>query len=127
MDQLVDGSDGSLYGVTEGDDAFFRLTKSGQYNVLYRVTNGNTEGLCACAMMQASDGIFYGTAVGGGPSGGGLYFALDAGLPKPAPKAQHFEPQSGAAGTLVRIWGYNLLSGSVEFNGIPATKAPTKA
>jgi uncharacterized repeat protein (TIGR03803 family) len=125
VDQLIEGSDGKLYGVTE-NNTFFSLTKSGQYEVIYRVTNGNTQGLCACAMMQASDGIFYGTASAGGPRGTGLIFALDAGLPKPAPRAQHFEPQSGAAGTLVLIWGYNLLNASVEFNGAPAAKIANK-
>jgi uncharacterized repeat protein (TIGR03803 family) len=125
VDQLIEGSDGKLYGVTE-NNTFFSLTKSGQYEVIYRVTNGNTQGLCACAMMQASDGIFYGTASAGGPRGTGLIFALDAGLPKPAPRAQHFEPQSGAAGTLVLIWGYNLLNASVEFNGVPAAKVSNK-
>lgn len=32
-----------------------------------------------------------------------------------------FSPQSGAPGTRVRIWGQNLLSASVAFNGVPAT------
>jgi uncharacterized repeat protein (TIGR03803 family) len=125
VDQLTEGSDGKLYGVTE-NNTFFSLTTAGQYEVIYHVTNGNVQGLCACQMTQASDGIFYGTASAGGPRGTGLFFALDAGLPKPAPRSQHFEPQSGAAGTLVRIWGYNLLSASVEFNGVPASKVSNK-
>jgi hypothetical protein len=48
-------------------------------------------------------------------------FALDVGLPKPAPRAQHFSPASAAAGTRVLLWGSNLLSPSVQFNGIAAT------
>ena len=49
-----------------------------------------------------------------------MYFALNAGLPKPAPWARQFHPKSGAVGTPVRIWGSDLLSAAVEFNGITA-------
>jgi hypothetical protein len=115
--QLIEGSDGKLYGVTGGNE-FFSLTTSGQYASVYH----GGEGLCGpCLMVQGSDGIFYGTASGGGPIGYGLIFALDAGLPKPAPRVQHFQPQSGAVGTRVIIWGYNLLSAAVAFNGVAAT------
>jgi hypothetical protein len=36
------------------------------------------------------------------------------------PWTQHFTPASGAPGTRVRIWGHNLLSADVRFNGVPA-------
>ena len=62
-----------------------------------------------------------GSAVAGGIYGGGVYFALDAGQPKPAPRPQRFNPQSGAVGAKVLIWGSNLLSASVRFNGTAAT------
>ena len=71
--------------------------------------------------MQGSDGIIYGIAHAGGSTGSGAVFALDLGLAKPAPSAQKFLPESGAVGTNVRIWGSNLLSATVQFNGTPAT------
>jgi hypothetical protein len=42
------------------------------------------------------------------------------GLPKPAPQARSFSPASGAAGAKVRLWGYNLLEASVQFDGVAA-------
>jgi uncharacterized repeat protein (TIGR03803 family) len=119
IDALLEGSDGKLYGVTEGQ-TFFSLTTSGQYKLAYQEKNGH-EGVCPCSMIQGSDGIFYGTAAGGGLTGAGEVFALDLGLPRPAPKAQHFVPESGVVGTKIRIWGYNLLSASVQFNGVAST------
>jgi uncharacterized repeat protein (TIGR03803 family) len=121
VNSLIEGSDGKLYGATQGNSVLFSLTKSGTYTVEFRTANGTTEGLCTCTLTQGSDGIIYGTALGGGPGGFGLIFALDAGLPIPKPQAREFHPQSGAVGTKVRIWGYNLLKASVDFNGVPGT------
>lgn len=124
---LIEGSDGNLYGATLGQipsggySQLFRVTTSGQYTLLFAMKNITADGACQCIILQGSDGVIYGTAISGGPSNGGEVFALDAGLPKPAPRAQHFHPQSGPVGTQVRIWGYNLLSASVQFNGVPAT------
>jgi hypothetical protein len=124
---LIEGSDGNLYGATLGNgfaggySQLFRVAKSGQYTLLYAMKNLTADGGCSCSLVQGSDGIIYGSASGGGLTGAGLYFALDTGLPKPAPRAQHFHPQSGAVGSQVRIWGYNLLSAAVQFNGVPAT------
>lgn len=111
---LIEGSDGTLYGATVGEyqGMLFRLTTSGQYTLLY--TMGGSAGNCPCELLQGSDGEIYGTT-------GSTIFALNAGLPKPAPRALSFTPSSGAAGTQVRIWGYNLLSAAVQFNGVAAT------
>ena len=124
---MIEGSDGNLYGATLGAitnggySQLFRISKSGQFAIVYDMSNLAVDGACGCSLVQGSDGIIYGTAVGGGKYNGGLYFALDAGLPKPAPRAQSFNPRSGAVGTRVLIWGTNLLSASVEFNGVAAT------
>lgn len=118
---LIEGSDGNLYGATWAPTGFsllFEVTPAGQYTPLYTMTSV----ACQCQLTQGSDGNIYGTAQVGGPVGGGAVFALDVGLPKPAPRAQHFSPQSGAPGTSVRIWGYNLLSATVAFNGIAAAE-----
>jgi uncharacterized repeat protein (TIGR03803 family) len=117
---LIEGSDGNLYGATDGG-LLFRVSASGQYDLLYTMAHLAVDGGCQCQLAQGSDGTIYGTASAGGIVGGGVVFALDAGLPKPAPRTPYFSPASGAVGAQVRIWGYNLLSASVEFNGVAAT------
>lgn len=118
-------SDGNFYGVTRGATGpasygeIFQITQSGQYTGLHLMKGD--DGVCPCWLMQGSDGVLYGTAVTGGKSGIGTVFALDAGLPKPAPRALSFTPQSAAVGQQVRIWGYHLFSAAVRFNGIPAS------
>lgn len=125
--KTLQGSDGNFYGVTKGSAGptsygeIFQLTKTGQYTALYQ-TNSKS-GFCPCWIMQGSDGQLWGTTDAGGAGGGGTIFALDAGLPKPAPRALSFSPSVGNAGTTkVRIWGYNLLAASVQFNGVAATE-----
>ena len=124
---LIEGSDGNLYGATlgavrqEGYSQLFRIGKSGQYAVVYDMKGVRRDGACQCSLAEGSDGIIYGTAAGGGIYGGGLYFALDAGQPKPAPRPLDFNPRSGGVGTKVSIWGSHLLSAPVRFNGAAAT------
>ena len=95
------------------------MTAGGQYTELYNISG--RAGGCSCKLMQGSDGILYGVAEGGA-NGIGTIFALNVGLPKPAPQALSFSPSQGAVGARVRIWGYNLLSSSVQFNGAAAAK-----
>ena len=121
---LIEGSDGNLYGasgLTGSPSLLFKITKSGKYTLLYAMKDAAKDGGCDCLLTLGSDGVIYGAAFYGGVQGAGDIFALDAGLPKPKPRAQQFAPQSGTVGTQVQIWGYNLLSASVDFNGVPAT------
>ena len=122
VNSLIEGSDGKLYGATQGNGVLFSLSKSGDYKLEYQMMDASVQGQCPCSLLQASDGMFYGTASGGGPRGSGVVFALNAGLPPPTPRARQFQPTSGAAGTQVRIWGENLFGASVAFNGVPAAK-----
>jgi uncharacterized repeat protein (TIGR03803 family) len=120
---LLQASDGNLYGATLGyiaASALFRMTLSGEYTVLH-VMSPNMDGTCQCNLIQGSDGVIYGSALNYGPGGLGTIFALDVGLPKPAPQALEFGPHSGPPGTRVRIWGYNLLRPSVQFGAVTAT------
>jgi len=125
---LIEGGDGNLYGATLGDvrkggySQLFRIDKAGSYSVVYKMSAQRLDGACQCSLVQGSDGVIYGSAVAGGIYGGGVYFALDAGERRPAPRPRRLNPPSGAAGTKVLIWGAHLLSASVRFNGTPATE-----
>ncbi len=124
---LLEGSDGKIYGSTlgalgqGGSSELFSVTKSGEFTLLHTMSI-TADGACGCSMVQADDGMIYGTATGGGITNGGTIFALDVGLPKPAPRPQIFNPKSGAPGTKVLIWGAQLLTPSVTFNGVPAAE-----
>jgi hypothetical protein len=119
---FVQASDGNLYGPTRGGGRgvteIYRLTLSGQYTSLH--TMNGPDGQCPCTLIQGSDGVIYGTADGGGSNGAGTVWALNAGLPKPAPQALSFQPASGPPGTKVQIWGYHLLAASAQFSGVAA-------
>jgi len=119
VNPLIEGSDGKLYGSRQDTNEIFSLTTSGTYSVVASLSG--TYGLCPCILLQGSDGKIYGGSTGGGSTGYGTVFALDAGLPIPKPRAPAFYPKSGAAGTQVRIWGSNLFGASVQFNGVAAT------
>jgi hypothetical protein len=99
----------------------YRLTLTGQYTSLH--TMNGPDGQCGCTLIQGGDGVIYGTSDGGGSNGAGTVWALNAGLPKPAPQALSFQPTSGPPGTKVQIWGYNLLAASAQFNGVAASAA----
>jgi uncharacterized repeat protein (TIGR03803 family) len=124
---LIEGSNGNLYGATLGDvkktgySQLFRIDKAGQFSVVYSMSNVRSDGACQCSLVLGNDGLIYGSAVAGGVYGGGTYFALDAGEPKPAPRPRRFNPPSGAVGTKVLIWGSNLLGSSIRFNKTEAT------
>lgn len=67
---------GALYGTTysggdtNGDGTVFRLTKSGEENLLYRFAGGS-DGAHPEAGLVGVHGVLYGTTVGGGGSGCG--------------------------------------------------------
>ena len=78
---LVQGTDGNFYGTTSSGGAnnqgtVFKITPSGELTTLYSFCS---QGGTACsdgsvphaALIQASDGNFYGTTYNGGDSGGG--------------------------------------------------------
>jgi uncharacterized repeat protein (TIGR03803 family) len=73
--QLISGSDGNLYGTTEGGGAnlsgtVFKLSLAGKLTTLYSFNAtdcGNGLGLCA-PLVQANNGNLYGTTYYGGPN-----------------------------------------------------------
>jgi uncharacterized repeat protein (TIGR03803 family) len=85
---LIEGSDGNLYGATEtsgtnGQGTLFQITTSGSLSTLYSfsaLVNGtNADGANPySALIQATDGNFYGTTIAGGAAraGAGTVFQL---------------------------------------------------
>jgi uncharacterized repeat protein (TIGR03803 family) len=115
---LVQGTDGNLYGDAWGfPSTLFQITTDGTFTLLQTLTFQDGGGVGA-ALLQHTNGKFYGTGYGGGGrSGGGTLFSLDTGL---APFVSLVK-QQGRAGSLVQILGQGLTgSTSVTFNGVPA-------
>jgi uncharacterized repeat protein (TIGR03803 family) len=81
---LAQGKDGNFYGSTTGGGAnsagtLFQLTPSGVLTMLYNFCslNGCSDGSLASALIQATDGNFYGTTqTGGGSPPEGTIFEL---------------------------------------------------
>ena len=80
--ELIEGTDGMLYGTTEKGGAHtngtvFALSKSGSaYKVLRSFST--VDGIGAQAgPIQGQDGRLYGTLYSGGPQGGGVAYALE--------------------------------------------------
>ena len=67
---LVQGSDGNFYGTTTkggtngGNGTVFKISADGALTSLYSFTGGNDGGYPYGALVQGSDGNFYGTASG---------------------------------------------------------------
>ena len=77
---LVQGSDGNLYGTTDGGGAgiggtVFKMTPAGALTTLVSF-NGADGNAPAAPLMRGSDGNFYGTTEYGGPGGGGTVFQV---------------------------------------------------
>jgi len=122
---LIQGSDGNFYGTTtEGGTnnlgTLFRMTPSGTLTTLYD--------FCALAncvdgenpwsqLVQGTDGIFYGTTVGGGTNGVGTVFSLNVGL---GPFVA-FVQDMGKVGQTGSLLGQGFTgTTSVSVNGTPA-------
>jgi uncharacterized repeat protein (TIGR03803 family) len=89
---LVQGSDGSFYGTTFGYNQYvgvftgygtvFNISANGVFTILYSFTGGNDGANPTAALVQGSDGSFYGTTSSGGQGGAGTVFRLTI-VPQP--------------------------------------------
>jgi uncharacterized repeat protein (TIGR03803 family) len=121
---LIQGSDGNFYGTTNGNGTngkgtIFEITSGGTLTTLYSfcAQSGCPDGESANALMQDTNGTFYGTTYAGGANKKGAVFSLSTGL-GPFVETQ---TTSGAVGAAVIILGTNLTSAtSVTFNGAAA-------
>ncbi|HEY5043030.1 MAG TPA: choice-of-anchor tandem repeat GloVer-containing protein, partial [Verrucomicrobiae bacterium] len=86
---LVQGSYGYFYGTTYGGDSgsdpqtygtVFKINTNGAFASLHSFTghDGGDGGRSKAALVQGSDGNFYGTTVMGGTNGGGTVFKISA-------------------------------------------------
>jgi uncharacterized repeat protein (TIGR03803 family) len=128
---LVQATDGNLYGTTGGGGAngnfgtVFKITPGGTLTTLHSF-DGRHGALPNAALVQDTNGKFYGTTydgggsdacMGEGGSGCGTVFSLSVGL-GPFVETQ---PTSGKVGEAVKILGTNLTGATcVMFNGTAA-------
>jgi uncharacterized repeat protein (TIGR03803 family) len=130
---LMLATDGNYYGTASAGGALtlcglgcgtvFSMTPADALTLLH--TFNSTDGATPDAgLMQATNGIFYGTTSSGGNNRAcdfstcGTIFSLDMGLGKFVETV----PSSGKTGAKVIILGNNLIGATaVTFNGTPAT------
>ena len=79
---LTQGQDGALYGTTgwggpRGVGAAFRAGTSGGFGILHAFEVNTTGSYPSGALLEIVDGVFYGTAVRGGPYGPGTVFRVN--------------------------------------------------
>ena len=116
---LIEASDGFLYGTTSGggqgtgfvQGTIFRLDFQGTLTVLHTFTGTPSDGAApATALLQASDGNFYGTTAAGGDTGEGTAFKM---LPSGAVTILH----SFVGATEGRYLRTSLVEGTAGFYG----------
>jgi uncharacterized repeat protein (TIGR03803 family) len=123
---LVQGTDGNFYGTTSGeedvsDGTIFEMTPGGTLTTLYTFCSQPdcSDGATPTAgMLQATNGMFYGTTSQAGSGGDGTIFGLSTGL-GPFVKTQ---PTFANEGATIGIFGQGFNSSSVvQFGGVQAT------
>jgi uncharacterized repeat protein (TIGR03803 family) len=115
----IEASDGFFYGTTPrgggsatvaSDGVVYRLSRSGSLSVMHSFSG--PDGIAPSApLLQASDGLLYGSAIVGGAYGLGTLFRLDPGQPSllPTPQWLYIDPPgvvggSTATGKLTLSW-----------------------
>ena len=81
---LVQASDGNLYGTTygggaNGDGTVFKITLGGTLTTLHSFAGSSDGFFPYAALLQASDGNFYGTTFEGGAHNGGTVYKITPG------------------------------------------------
>jgi uncharacterized repeat protein (TIGR03803 family) len=122
----IEGSDGNFYGTTSGGGEGFggtvyEITTSGMLTTLYNFCAEGSSCLDGhspeSALVQETNGVFFGTTFIGGTDNDGTIFSLSIGLGD----FVEARPNFGKAGQVVGILGSDLTdSSSVTFNGTAA-------
>jgi uncharacterized repeat protein (TIGR03803 family) len=81
---VLQASDGNLYGTTYsggilGNGTVFKMTLAGLFTTIYNFAGGSDGANPHAALIQATDGNFYGTTLFGGPSNRGTLFGMTPG------------------------------------------------
>jgi hypothetical protein len=119
---LMQAADGNIYGSTNFNQIFRYNLATHALSLLYQMAADGSQAKCQCELLEGMDGKIYGVAANGGPSGLGVVFSLDIGLPPPQPAVSGLYPATGPVGQKVLLWGSYLLGAtSVSFNGVAAT------
>lgn len=129
---LIQGTDGNLYGGTgaggnnggncpsaNGCGTIFKITRGGTFTTLHRFCSksGCPDGEGAFALIQYTNGTFYGVTGGGGANKEGTIFRFSEGLGA----FVKTQTASGTVGAAVTILGTDLTGAtSVTFNGTAA-------
>jgi len=132
---LIQGTDGNLYGVTEeggngiacgnfGCGTIFQITTGATLTTLHNFQGPPDGSFPAATLLQATNGIFYGTSIWGGTSsncgtvGCGTVFSLSMGL---GPFVS-FVNRVGKVGQMAEILGQGFTGTTkVSFKGISAS------
>ena len=121
---LIQGADGNFYGTTTqggangyGNGSVFSITSGGALTTLFFFPGGNFGADPQAALVQGSDGNFYGTTYGGGRGDDGTVFKLSGFPPfiSVQPSSQTlvsgstavFAVSAGGAGPLFFQWQFN--------------------
>lgn len=130
------GSDGNFYGTagyggntangaTYGSGTIFKVTPAGALTVLYSFDNTDGSGPFA-QLVQATNGIFYGTTVYGGdlscgsPNGCGTAFSLAQPILSANPSAITISTPGSTGQTTLTVAGFSSNSVSFSCSGLPS-------
>lgn len=121
---LVLATNGDLYGTTAASfsgpaGTIFKITPGGAFTTVYSFPSAGPEGIDPYgALVQATNGLLYGTTAWGGASNDGTVFSLSVGL---GPYLTTI-PSAGKVGSRIRILGADLDGVTVvSFNGTLAS------
>ena len=81
---LIQGTDGDFYGTTRngganGDGTVFQIASSGSFATLYSFTGANDGAHPTSALVQGTNGYFYGTTGTDGSGGSGTVYSITSG------------------------------------------------
>lgn len=122
---LVQANDGNFYGTltngtSKGGGAIFKITPSGQYNVIRSLSLSTDGGRPNGKLIQATDGYLYGTTYTGGSGGGGTIFRMNTSgteytVIKALTAATGLNPYGGLVqGTDGALYGMTRLGGTAN-------------